>query len=171
MTKKRWLAAYVKMHHEKRVRDKLTSMGIENFLPLQTEIRQWSDRKKKIECVLLPMMIFVHVDHEEQHQVITHPSVLRFLVLRGENTPTEIPENQMDQFIFMLDYSDQPVNFNTDKLKHGEKVRVIKGPLSGLEGELVNYEGKSNIAIRIAQLGCAVVEISVNIVEKLELEK
>lgn len=171
MSKKKWLVAYVKMHHEKRVRDKLTDLGVENFLPVQTEIRQWSDRKKKIESVLIPMMIFVRVNTEEQHTVITQPSVLRYLVLRGEHAPTEIPENQMDQFRFMLDFSEQPVNFNTDKLRTGEKVKVIKGPLSGLEGELVNVEGKSNIAIRIAQLGCAVVEINCNMVEKLDLDK
>ena len=46
MTTKRWLAAYVKMHHEKKVRDRLASMGIEHFLPVQEEVRQWSDRKK-----------------------------------------------------------------------------------------------------------------------------
>ena len=52
MTEKRWLAAYVKMHHEKRVRDRLTELGIENFLPVQNEVRQWSDRKKRVERVL-----------------------------------------------------------------------------------------------------------------------
>lgn len=168
MTKKRWLAVYVKMHHEKKVRDRLTEIGIENFLPVQTEVRQWSDRRKKIESVLIPMMIFVRVDEQEQRIVITQPSVLRYLVLRGEHAPTEIPENQMDKFRFMLDYSEKPINFSTDEFIPGEKIKVIKGPLSGLEGELVNVEGKSNIAIRIAQLGCAVVEINANMVKKLE---
>ena len=107
MTEKRWLAAYVKMHHEKRVRDRLTELGIENFLPVQNEVRQWSDRKKRVERVLIPMMIFVHVDSVEQRTVLTHPSVLRYLVLRGEHTPTEIPEEQMNRFRFMLDFSDQ----------------------------------------------------------------
>lgn len=171
MMKKRWLAVYVKIHHEKKVRDKLTKLGIENFLPVQTEIRQWSDRKKKIERILIPMMIFVRVNQEKQRLVITQPSVLRYLVLRGEHKPTEISENQMEQFRFMLDYSEQSVNFNTNELRTGEKVRVINGPLSGLEGELVNIEGKSNIAIRIEQLGCAVVEINGNMVQKLDLQK
>ena len=171
MTNKRWLAVYVKMHHEKKVRDKQTEIGIENFLPVQTEIKQWSDRKKKVERVLIPMMIFVHVDKDEQITVIRQPSVLRYLVLRGEHAPTEIPENQMDKFIFMLDFSEQPVNFSTNELRPGEKVKVIKGPLSGLEGELVNLEGKSNIAIRITQLGCAVVEINANMVKKIELQE
>lgn len=167
MTEKRWLAAYVKMHHEKRVRDRLTAMGIENFLPVQEEVRQWSDRKKKVERVLIPMMIFVNVDTEEQRSIITDPSILRYLTLRGEHTPTEIPAEQMERFRFMLDHSDSAVSFSTDDLQPGEKVRVIKGPLAGLEGELITVEGKSKIAIRIHQLGCAEVEMSVSMVEKI----
>lgn len=165
MTNRRWLAAYVKMHHEKRVRERLSELGIENFLPVQTEVRQWSDRKKRVEQVLIPMMIFVHVDTEEQRTVLTHPSVLRYLVLRGEHAPAEIPEEQMDRFRFMLDFSEFPIAFNTTGLQLGEKVRVVKGPLSGLEGELVTIDGKSNIIVRICQLGCASVEINASMVE------
>ena len=165
--KKRWLAAYVKMHHEKKVRDHLTSLNIDNFLPVQTEIRQWSDRKKKIERVLIPMMIFVYVDTEEQQRVIRLPSVIRYLVLRGEHKPTEIPTSQMNSFMFMLDNSENQVNFSSNNLQPGEKVRVIKGSLAGLEGELVDIDGKSKIAIRIEHLGCAVVELKASAVEKI----
>lgn len=164
-TNKRWLAAYVKMHHEKKLRDRLNSLGIDNFLPVQTEVRQWSDRKKKIERVLIPMMIFVRVNPEEQKTVIAQPSVLHYLVLRGERTPTEIPKYQMDQFRFMVDNSENPVNFSSSDLQPGQKIRVIKGPLMGLEGELVTVDGKSNIAIRINQLGCAAVEMNSSMIE------
>lgn len=165
MTNRRWLAAYVKMHHEKRVRERLSELKIENFLPVQMEVRQWSDRKKRVEQVLIPMMIFVHVDTEEQRIVLTHSSVLRYLVLRGEHAPAEIPEEQMNRFRFMLDFSEFPISFNTTVPQLGEKVRVVKGPLSGLEGELVTVDGKSNIIVRISQLGCASVEINASMVE------
>ncbi len=164
---RRWLAAYVKMHHEKKVRDRLTELGIENFLPVQKEVRQWSDRRKKIERVLIPMMIFVYVNPDEQRTVITLPSVLRYMVLRGEHTPTVIPAAQMEQFRFMVDYSENPVNFDTRPLRPGEKVRVIKGSLTGLEGELVTIDGKSSIVIRIEQLGCATVEMHNSMVEPI----
>lgn len=167
MTEKRWLAAYVKMHHEKKVRDRFTEMGIGNFLPVQEEIRLWSDRKKKVERILIPMMIFVHVDAREQRTVITHSSVLRYLTLRGEHTPTAIPDDQMERFRFMLDHSDSAVGFNAGDLQPGEKVRVIKGSLAGLEGELITLEGRSKIAIRIRQLGCATVEMGISSVEKI----
>ncbi|HHX32465.1 MAG TPA: UpxY family transcription antiterminator, partial [Bacteroidales bacterium] len=155
------------MHHEKKVRDHLTSLNIDNFLPVQTEIRQWSDRKKKIERVLIPMMIFVYVDTEEQQRVIRLPSVIRYLVLRGEHKPTEIPTSQMNSFMFMLDNSENQVNFSSNNLQPGENIRVIKGSLTGLEGELIYVEGKSKIAIRIEQLGCAVVELKASTVEKI----
>ena len=165
--KKRWLAAYVKMHHEKKVRDHLTSLNIDNFLPVQTEIRQWSDRKKKIERVLIPMMIFVNVDTEEQQRVIRLPSIIRYLILRGEHKPSEISDSQMQSFMYMLDNSDNRVDFNFNNLQPGEKIRVVKGSLKGLEGEMVYIDGKSKIAIRIKQLGCAVVELNAMSVEKI----
>jgi transcription antitermination factor NusG len=167
MSERRWLAAYVKMHHEKKVRDRLTEMGIGNFLPVQEEVRLWSDRKKKVERVLIPMMIFVYVNPDEQRTVIKLPAVLRYMVLRGEHTPTVIPAPQMEQFRFMVDYSGSSVNFYTRALSPGEKVRVIKGSLTGLEGELVTIDGKSNIAIRIEQLGCATVEMHSSMVEPI----
>ena len=55
---KRWLVAIVRICHEKKTGERLTKMGIENFLPIQQEVHQWSDRRKIVDRVLLPMMIF-----------------------------------------------------------------------------------------------------------------
>lgn len=68
---KRWLVALVRISHEKKTSERLSKMGIENFLPVQQEVHQWSDRRKVVERVLLPMMIFVHVDMYEQKEVLT----------------------------------------------------------------------------------------------------
>ena len=162
---KRWLVAIVRICHEKKTSDRLTKMGIENFLPIQQKIHQWSDRRKVIDQVLLPMMLFVHVDPQEQKEVLTLSSISRYMVLRGESTPAVIPYEQMVRFKFMLDYSDETISMSTSPLAPGEKIRVIKGPLSGLEGELVNVNGKSKVAVRLAMLGCACVDIPVGCIE------
>lgn len=164
---RRWLAAYVKMHHEKKVLERLTDQEIEAFLPIQTVTRQWSDRKKKVERVLISMMIFVYVDTEEQLRVLQTPSVLRYMVLRGERTPAVIPNHQMEQFRFIVEHSDKNVNFEDCDLQIGEEVRVIEGPLTGLVGVLSNIKGKSIIAIRIDRIGCATVEIGASMVQKV----
>ena len=162
---KRWLVAIVRICHEKKTSERLTKMGIENFLPIQQEVHQWSDRRKIVDRVLLPMMIFVHVDLQEQKEVLTLSSISRYMVLRGESTPAVIPDQQMLRFKFMLDYSDETISMSTSPLALGEKVRVIKGPLAGLEGELVNVNGKSKVAVRLTMLGCACVDIPVGCVE------
>ena len=107
---KKWLVAYVRLHHEKKTAERLTAMNIENFLPVQEEIRQWTYRKKKIERVVIPMMIFVHVDAAERSQVLTLSAISRYMVLHGEHTPAVIPDEQMERFKFMLDYSDEAVD-------------------------------------------------------------
>lgn len=167
MKEKFWLAAYTKMHHEKKTRDKLTAMGIENFLPVQMEVHQWSDRKKKVERVLIPMMIFVRVNSMQQLEVLKLSSVTRYVVLRNEHKPAIIPDKQMENFRFMLDFSDETIHFTDEIFTVGEKVKVIKGPLKGLIGELIKINGKTNLAVRIEKIGCAAVEMGVGMVKKV----
>lgn len=77
---KQWLAVYVRLYHEKKTSARLNTMGIENFLPIQEEIHQWSDRRKKISRVLIPMIVFVHVDALERKKVLELYSVNRYMV-------------------------------------------------------------------------------------------
>ena len=157
---KQWLAVYVRLYHEKKTSARLNTMGIENFLPIQEEIHQWSDRRKKISRVLIPMIVFVHVDALERKKVLELYSVNRYMVNRGESVP-------MERFRFMLDYSDSAISLNDPSLIPGEKVQVIKGPLSGLQGELVTVDGKTKVAVRIAALGFACVEMLIGYIERL----
>jgi len=152
---KRWYVALVRMHHEKKVAERLDKMGIENFVPVQQEVHQWSDRRKVVESVLLPMMVFVHADPKERKEVLSFSTVSRYMVMRGESSPTIIPDEQMARFRFMLDYSE-------------EAIRVVKGPLTGLVGELVTVDGRSKIAVRLNMLGCACADMPVGYVEKIE---
>ena len=166
---KRWYVAHVRIHHEKKVAEYLGKMGIETFVPVQQEIHQWSDRRKLVESVLLPMMVFVHADPSERKEVLSFSTVSRYMVMRGESNPAVIPDEQMARFRFMLDYSDEAVCMNDSPLARGEKVRVIKGPLSGLVGELVTVGGRSKIAVRLNMLGCACVDMPIGYVEPIHL--
>ena len=62
------------------------------------------------------------------------------MVLRGESTPAVIPDQQMLRFKFMLDYSDETISMSTSPLLREKKIRVIKGPLAGLEGGISTCE-------------------------------
>ena len=142
-------------------------MGVEYYLPIQSEIRQWSDRRKKVDRLVIPMMIFVHVTPQERPLPLTLQAISRYMVLRGESRPAVIPEEQMERFRFMLDYSPEAVEICSTPLAAGDAVKVIKGPLAGLEGELVMIGGKSKVAVRLDMLGCAHVDMPIGYVEKI----
>lgn len=158
---RKWYALYVKMNHEKKIAARFMKMGVEYFLPIQTVIRQWSDRKKKIEQVVIPMMIFVRLEESERASLLQDPSAISYLTLRGTSKPAVIPDREMERFIFMFDYSDTTISFCTAPLCTGNKVRIIKGPLYGLEGELIEFNKKYQVGLYIPQLGYATVEIPV----------
>ena len=150
---RQWLVAYVQSCLEKKTAQRLAAMGIECYLPVQSEIRQWSDRRKRVDRLVIPMMIFVHVTPQERPLPLSLQAVSRYMVLRGESTPAVIPDEQMDRFRFMLDYSPEAVEMCSAPLAPGDAVKVIKGPLAGLEGELITVNGKSKVAVRLDMLG------------------
>ena len=158
--------AYVQSCLEKKTAQRLAAMGIECYLPVQSEIRQWSDRRKRVERLVIPMMIFVHVTPQERPLPLSLQAVSRYMVLRGESTPAVIPDEQMDRFRFMLDYSPEAVEMCSAPLAPDDAVKVIKGPLAGLEGELITVNGKSKVAVRLDMLGCAHVDVPIGFVEK-----
>lgn len=165
---KHWYAFYVRMHHEKKTAEKLEMQGVTHFLPIQEVVRQWSDRKKKIKQVVIPMLIFICTDEKGRIGLLQDfPSLTGCLIDPATKRPAIIRDEEMEQFKFMLDYSEEAIRFQNEPLAPGEEVEVIKGPLKGLQGELVELAGHSEVMIRIDHLGYAIVEIPVGYVKKL----
>lgn len=162
---RRWYVAYCKLFHERKTAENLQKMGIRSFVPVREEIHQWSQRKKKVLKVLIPQMIFIYATHKERLEALTLPAISHYMVLRGEHTPAIIPDDQMKRFMFMVDYSEATIEMFTSPLEVGQLVKVIKGPLSGLEGELIEIEGKSKVVVRLDLLGCAGVDMPPGYVE------
>ena len=164
---RKWYVAYVRLFHERKTAEKLAAMGIESFVPVREEIHQWSQRKKKVMRVLIPQMIFIHATPKERLEALTLASISHYMVLRGEHTPAVIPDRQMQQFMFMVDYSEESIEMYNSPLQPGQSIKVIKGPLAGMEGELIEIEGKSKVIVRLDLLDCAGVDMPIGFVEAI----
>lgn len=163
----RWVAALVQMCTEKKVGDRLKKLGIENYVPTQTEIHQWSDRKKKVERVVIPMVVFVRVDEATERTLRMQSFIRKILTYPGQKAAAVIPDEQIDRLKFMLKQSDSPVELMPENLRVGDRVRIVRGALKGLEGELCkSVPEKSMVAIRIDGLGYACVSVSVGDLEQ-----
>lgn len=157
---KRWIAALVQSCLEKRVGERLDKLGVENYIPTQTVIRQWSDRKKKMERVVIPMIVFIHTDEMTERRLRMQTYIRKILSYPGQWKAAVIPDAQIDRLKFMLRHAESSVELLGQTLQVGEAIRVARGPLKGLEGEICQVQpDKPMVAIRIDCLGYACVSI------------
>ena len=165
-TERAWYAVYTNSRAEKRVSDRINEMGVETFLPLQKTLRQWSDRKKLVEKPLISSYVFVKAIPKEFFTIRTVDGVVKFIMIQGK--PVAIPEQQITN-LRILCGSDASVEVSSDVYAEGDKVEVIVGSLTGLQGELIRVGRKHKVVIRIIQPGMNLtVDIKSNAIRKLE---
>lgn len=156
-----WYVARVQMKCEKKSASKITASGYETFVPVQKEIRQWSDRKKKIDKILIPLVVFFKADERGAKEVEKLSFVYGLLRAPGERKAATIPDNQICRLKFMIGNCDDEIAITTAPIIEGDKVRVVRGSLKGLEGyAITSSEGKAKISIVIDNLCCASVKIT-----------
>ena len=78
---------------------------------------------------------------------------------RVGNPLAVIPDSQIQTLRFMLGNAEGEVTVSAVYSK-GDKVKVVRGGLRGLEGEIIESNGKSELMVRIDIFGCARVTIN-----------
>lgn len=76
---KYWFVVYTKPRNELKVLERLLGIGIVAYTPFKTELRKWSDRKKKVKVPLLPSMVLVYLEEKETAKVFEIHGVVRYL--------------------------------------------------------------------------------------------
>jgi|SRR5215469_204368 len=140
-----WYAAYTSANHEKRVAEQLVQRGVENFLPLYESVRRWKDRRVRLRLPLFPGYVFVRLQLSERLRVLQVPGVAS-LVGFGDR-PVSLPDDEMENLRHGIcsDVRIQPHAYLTE----GRKVRIMRGPLTGLEGILLKKKGDFRVVLSI----------------------
>jgi transcription antitermination factor NusG len=157
-----WWAVYTQHQHEKTVAEMLTGKGFEVFLPLHETTRRWKDRQKVLSLPLFPGYVFVRGLLSRRLQVVTTPGI-HMILSRGEQIEV-VPENEIDAIRRAVQGSlrIEPHPF----LKIGERVRVTRGSLEGVEGILVRKKNVFRLVLSVEMLAQSVgVEVSAADVE------
>jgi len=145
----------------------LLRKGIEAYLPLQRILRLWSDRKKWVEEPLFRSYIFVNIPQSSYFDVLNTPGIVRYITFEGKAVP--IPPKQIDAIRYFLAEEDEFTQVSARALPPGTLVEIIRGPLKGLTGELVEAAGKHKVRIEITAIGQSVsVTIPVSQLEKVK---
>lgn len=149
-----WHALYVRSRAEKKVQMQLEEMGVKAYLPLITKVKQWSDRRKKIEEPLFKSYVFVYSNPKEYIPILNVYGVLKFVTF--ERQAVVVPENQIlaiKKFVDDYDRGEEYKMQNNVDLKEGQMVRIITGPMKGLKGRLESIENKRHLIVYIDVVG------------------
>ncbi len=162
----RWYPVYTKSRAEKKAYQELQKKGIEAYLPLKKELKQWSDRKKIVEEPLLKSYIFVRISCKEQTDVLMTQGISRFLYFSGKIAV--MPDKQMEDLKLLMANSDE-LELIEHHIQPGEKVRINAGPMQGMLAELVSIKNKKTLILKLEHLGYALeIKTSMAFVEPLE---
>lgn len=145
-----WYVAHTRVNQELWIKKKLDELGIENFLPQEEQVRETPLGRKTIRVLLIHGMIFIHTDKATSFSLINDHglNIVYLKDIEGRHSLI-VPDKQMHDFMFLLDFSPSGIEVLNKNLKRGDRVRVIKGPLQGLEGELVRLMGHKRVVIRL----------------------
>lgn len=169
VNEKHWFVAFVTSCQERRVAEYLGRLGYECWVPVQKEIHKWSDRMKAIDRVVIPGLVFVHTTEYERYQSCGKVPGLRGYLNSGEGKghPGIVRDAEMESFRAMVERGGSAVTVTNQHFSPGDHVRIIEGPLEGMECEMVSVGASRCIVVRLGALGTARMDIELSSVRKL----
>jgi transcription antitermination factor NusG len=150
---KNWFALYVKPQHEFKAKGELDQLSIQNYLPIVTKLKQWNDRKKKIDEPLLKGYIFIFADEKERLSSLENRCVIKCISDHGR--PAKIPEWQITNLQNMLSHEGDFQVF--ENLVKGTNVKIVEGPFKGVQGIVQKTETQNHLAVTIDLLNRSVI--------------
>lgn len=140
-----WYAAKTRYGQELKISDLLGRRGIEHFVP----VADGSKRRKAV----LPCLVFLKATKTEALDLTNSERLpLRYMIDCATHTLLVVPNKQMDDFRRVMDCSIEEGGLVDQPLSLGERVRVTKGALRGVEGHVLELLGRTYVVVGL--LGC-----------------
>jgi transcription antitermination factor NusG len=152
-----WYALHTRSRHEKRVAERLSSQALETFLPVHRSRNTWKNGvHADVDLPLFPCYLFARASIHERVRLLQHPGVLGFAA--SSSRPTVIP----DEEISVLRIATESLRAEPHPyLNSGDAVRIVAGPLAGMEGILTRRKREYRVVLSIdAIMRSIVVEVS-----------
>jgi transcription antitermination factor NusG len=160
----KWYPVYTQPRAEKKAFQALVNKGIEAYLPLQKQLKQWSDRKKWVEEPFIKSYLFVHITEHEKTEVLSTKGIARFIYF--SNNIASMPDRQIEDLKLIM-ASPYDLEITEENLQPGEKIIIKAGPLKGMTGDIIAYRSQKQLMLRLESLGCSIiVNIAASLIDR-----
>lgn len=144
-----WFVLYTAPRAEKKVAQRLDENGLETYLPMIEELRQWSDRKKKVQRPLFNGYLFVRTERSRLWEALQVQGAVKFVNFSGDHAVVRDAEIAAIRRIVETGVA---VEVDTSDIAPGEQVKIIGGPLQGFEGECIQKGNQDFFIIRVPSI-------------------
>ena len=137
-----WFAIITRWGQWKKIPERLKEFGVGCFIPPNYNT-----------------LVFLHTSKERALNLVNAGEIKgHFLIDHHTHTLLEVPDKQMEDFIRVIEQPEAECMADVPIAK-GDKVQVVRGPLKGVEGEVVETPNGAHLMVRIKTLLCAKISI------------
>ena len=138
-----WFVVITRWGQWKKISERLTALRVRHFIP-----------------PTYTTLVFFLMDKERALDLVNAGEIKgRFIIDHQTHSLLEVPEKQMEAFIRVVtEFPDAPVSSEFPIVK-GTRVRVVRGPLKGIEGEVEETPNGAQLIVAIQSLICTKVTI------------
>jgi len=149
----RWYAVCCKPRQESVAEENLLRQGFQVYLP-RIRIRQ-RRRRQWIEAVevLFPRYIFIRVDPLQRSTATVRSTRGVVGMVRFGGQPAVVPDKIMDALRQREDADSGMHQDNRPLFNAGETVKLVDGPLAGMEGVFTEQDGDKRVIVLLELLG------------------
>lgn len=149
--KKQWFAVYTKFRCEKLVMQDLMSKDIDVYLPLLQKTKRYQRKVTHSKIPLINCYVFVRISDKDRIRVLQTQHVFDFLKIANKLIP--IPENEINMLKKVVGEIKGDLELTTDDIAEGDRVEIISGNLTGIQGTFLNKTGKKNFVVQLEHIG------------------
>lgn len=160
-----WYALHTRSRHEKSIAARLHSQNMETFLPLHRSRHLWKNGvHATVDLPLFPCYLFARIRAHDRLRLLQTPGVIGFAATSAR--PTAIPDDEIESLrTATAKFIAEPHPY----LNCGDRVRIVAGPMAGLEGILVRRKQECRVVLSIeAIMRSVAVEVSEFEIEPME---
>ncbi len=143
-----WFALYTKPRNEKKVAENLAAIGIEVYCPIVTTLKQWSDRKKKVESPLIPSYVFVKIEEANRKDVFQVAGVVQYVFWLGK--PAIIKSQEIEALKTQL--ATPVVKVDIETWTTNAQIQINEGPFKN-QMAVVDKVSTNKVTLIIKSLG------------------
>jgi transcription antitermination factor NusG len=152
-----WYAVNTRSRHEKAIAARLRAQATDVFLPLHRSRHTWNNGvHAEVDLPFFPCYLFVKLGSQDRLRLLQTPGVIGLAATSAR--PTAIPNEEIEMLrTITAQLTTEPHPY----LRCGERVRIVAGSLSGIEGILTRRKQAYRVVLSIeAIMRSVAVEVS-----------